>query len=253
MDEQNRNRNVWAQLTQGNYVPPPQEQSYVLEGYTPAQGYASIPGYAPEGAHDGHSDYEGSTLSHHGTPQSQGLETNTSENDDIPEEEVHNFVSSQREKRKSKTQAQPKEEQPKSRRAQLRQKIVSEHGEVASNDSQKGLVEWRDGVFQWWDPEDKVWLNAAYHSSFRDQFIVEDALEGTYKFSPASGSGNDVTSVCSAFNQLEWNLADRDSWDNIVDNDGNQILYLIERPDQTYDEPERLWWHEGFVLLDGDK
>lgn len=53
--------------------------------------------------------------------------------------------------------------------------------------------------------------------------------------------------------QFRWRLADRDSWGNIVDADGQKVLYLIDRPVvQTYDEPERLWWHNGCVLLDGD-
>ena len=63
-----------------------------------------------------------------------------------------------------------------------------------------------------------------------------------------------VTTPCSAYNQLQWRLTDRDSWDNIVDADGNKVLYLLNRPlNQSYDEPERLWYHDGCVLLDGDK
>ena len=31
-------------------------------------------------------------------------------------------------------------------------------------------------------------------------------------------------------------------------------MYLLDRPVfQSYDEPERLWIHDGCVLLDGDK
>ena len=102
---------------------------------------------------------------------------------------------------------------------------------------------------------DKEWLKAAYHDQYRDQFISEDRAVGTYVVAPDRGKGeNDVTSACSAFNQLEWRLSDRDSWGNIVDADGNRVLYLLDRPvDQSYDEPERLWMHDGCILLDGDK
>lgn len=48
--------------------------------------------------------------------------------------------------------------------------------------------------------------------------------------------------------------ADSEKWDNIVDAQGNPILYMLNRPEtQSYDEPERLWFHDGCVLLDGDK
>ena len=77
----------------------------------------------------------------------------------------------------------------------------------------------------------------------------------SYVVAPDRGKGvNDITSPCSAFNQLEWRLSDRTSWGNIVDADGNKVLYLLERPvHQSYDEPERLWMHDGCILLDGDK
>lgn len=145
----------------------------------------------------------------------------------------------------------------------LRERIARDnHGEVSSADQPKGLVEWRNGVLVWWDPEDKNWLSAAYHDQFRDQFIEEDEeAVGGYTVAPARGRGaNDVTSSCAHFNQLEWNFNQeegksiRKGWGNVVDMDGNKVLYLIDRPvNQSYDPPERRWFHNGFVLLDGDK
>ena len=170
------------------------------------------------------------------------------------EEEIRKFEPPRLQKRKSKKEAKPKEEQPKSRRRQIRERIIHERGEASVTDGRKGLVEWREGVFSWWDPLNKEWLKCAYHDQYRAQFIEEDGAEGTYVVEPARGFSLDVTSACSAFNQLEWRLAERDSWDNIVDSDGHKVLYLIKRPEsQSYDEPERLWIHDNCVLLDGDK
>lgn len=248
-DEQHRNRDEWAQLTQSDYFGPPQQQTYVPEGYAAAERYA------PAGVQNGYSDYQDSVTSPNGTSQAQGMSLCTTDDDDIPEEEVRDFASSRRQEHKFKGQANPKEEQPKSKRAVRREKIANEHqGEVSATDKPKGLVEWRNGVFQWWDPQDNEWRKAAYHDQYRDQFILEDNAVGAYLVSPACGKGaNDITSACSAFNQLEWRLPDRDNWDNIVDANGNKVLYLLDRPvDQSYDEPERLWIHDDCVLLDGD-
>lgn len=244
-NEQARNRNAWDQIYRNEDL-----ETYVPEGYAPAQGYTPI------GAQNGYSDYQDSTASPYDTQQTQGENEHTFDDDEIPEEEIRDFVSARRQKRKSKSRAKPKEEQPKSKRAERREKVANEHhGEVSATDQPKGLVEWRDGVFQWWDPEAKEWLKAAYHDQYRDQFIREDRTEGIYVVAPDRGKGpNDITSACSAYNQLAWRLKDRDSWDNIVDADGNSVLYLLERPEsQSYDEPERLWIHDGCVLLDGDK
>ena len=238
-----------AQLTQDDCLQTQQYQYRVPDGYAPIQGYA------PSEAQNGYSDYQNPTTSPYETHPTEEDNHYVVEDDDIPEEEVRELVSSRQQKRKSKSRAIPKEEQPKSKRAERREKVAYEHqGGVSATDKPKGLVEWREGVFQYWDPVNKEWLKAAYHDQYRDQFIREDSSEGTYVVAPDRGEGaNDITSACSAYNQLEWRLADRDSWHNIVDADGNKILYLIDRPvRQSYVEPERLWYHDGCVLLDGD-
>lgn len=176
--------------------------------------------------------------------------------DVIPEQEVGDSISPEPHKRESPTPARS-QAQPRSRRSEVRERIARENnGEVSANDQPKGLVEWRRGIFKYWDPEDQKWLKAAYHDQYRDQFIEEDAQAvGDYVIAPAAGrASNDLTSSCAAFNQLEWDLNDRSKWDNVVDMDGNKVLYLIERPaNQSYDLPDRHWIQDGFVLLDGDK
>ena len=176
--------------------------------------------------------------------------------DEIAEQEVGDSISPEPQKRKSRA-PERSPTAPRSKRSLQRERVALEnHGEVSATNQPKGLVEWRGGILKYWDPEDQKWLKAAYHDQYRDQFIEEDALAvGDYLIAPAAGkASNDLTSSCSAFNQLEWDLNDRSKWDNVVDMDGNKVLYLIERPvDQSYDLPERHWIHNGFVLLDGDK
>ena len=230
---QNGNRDAWAQVSKGDYL----HSKYVSEGYAPIQGYA------PADVENGYSDHQGSNGNPNGDGQTQDTNANVIEDDDIPEEEIQEFVSSQRQKRNARSQATPKEDQPRSKRAARRAKIASENnGEVSATDLPKGLVEWRDGIFQWWDLLDKQWRTAAYHDAFRQQFIREDSTVGTYVVAPDRGKGaSDITSPCSAFNQLAWNLADRESWGNIVDADGNSVMFLLNRPEmQSYEEPERL-------------
>ena len=215
--EHDQNRDTWTQLTQHDFTDPFQQTSYVPEGYAPVQGYEV-------------------------------------EDDDGSDEEVRNIVSSQGRKRKAKSRANPVDGQEKSKRAKRREQVASEHGEVsAAADKPKGLVELREGVLSWFDSDDSIWRKAAYHDSYREQFILEDMYEGNYLIPPACGKGTDITTPCSAHNQLAWNLADRESWGNIVDPNGNKVLYLVSRPGEQYSvQPPRLWFQDDCVLIDGD-
>ena len=263
-NEQNRNKNEWAQLTQDDDFAAFQQQTYVPGAYAPVPSYAPSGGYLPAqeyalaGSFDG---YAGSSNSYEYMPpysahESQRMSSNIIGADDIPEQKVGDIISPQPQTRKSRTPARS-EAKPRSRRSLLRERVALEnHGEVSATDQPKGLVEWRHGVFMWWDPEDRQWLKAAYHDEYRDQFIEEDYIaEGAYVVTPTKGKDdNDLTSSCSAFNQLEWNLNERTEFGNVVDLDGNKVLFLLERPvKQSYDQPDRIWWHDDKVLLDGDK
>ena len=264
----NENRNEWARLTQGDDYAALHQQTYVpgghgqVQSYDPSEGYFPAQGYAPAGSYDGYAGSSNSYISPYSAHDSQGMGSNILGADEILEQKFGDIISPQPRKRKSRAPATP-EATPKSRRSILREHIAREnHGEVSAADQPKGLVEWRNGVFMWWDPEDKKWLRAAYHDEFRDKFIEEDyEAAGGYTVAPARGRGaNDVTSSCSYFNQLEWNFNQeegksiRDTWGNVVDMDGNKVLYLINRPvNQSYDPPERRWIHDGLVLLDGEK
>ena len=239
---QDRNRNEWAQLTQDDLSQSSQQQTYSPGGYAPVQEYGLVHGYGSAETQTSYSDYQSSTASPYDTHQTQTPYT-VDDDYDIPGEEVRDFVSSQRQKRKSRSRAKPEEDQPISKRSARRARVAEEHqGEVSSKDTPKGLVELREGVLKWWDPEDNEWKNCAFHDTYRDQFLREDSAEGSYVEAPDRGKGaSDVTSFCAAFNQPFWRLKDRNSFGNIVDADNNPVLYLLERPEhQSYDEPDRL-------------
>ena len=261
-NEQNKNRNEWAQLTQDDDFAAFQQQTYVPGGYArvpsyaPTQGYFPAQGYALAGSYDGYAEPSNSYISPYSAYRSQGMGSNSIDADDIAEQKVDDIISPQSQERKPRVSASS-EAKPRSKRSVQRERVAREnHGEVSATDQPKGLVEWREGVLKYWDPEDQKWLKAAYHDQYRDQFIEEDAqVCGTYVVAPAAGKDSkDVTSSCSDFNQLEWNLKERKSFGNIIDADGNKVLYLIERPvKQSYDLPDKFWWHNGNVLLDDDK
>ena len=226
--EQEQNRNEWTFLDQKNYFQSPQQQMYYPEGNP--QGYAPVQDYT-SGSQGDYSEYSDSTRTSDGSSRN----SNTVDKEETSEHKVQEFVSTRRQKGRSKAATRPKKQQPKSKRAQLREKIAKEnHGEVASGtDAAKGLVEWQEGIFRWWDPEEKIWLEAAYHDEYRQQFIEEDAAEGAYDVAPECGKGAlDITSFCGAYNQGQWRIADRESWNNIVDGEGtySRILDLMIPP-----------------------
>ena len=171
--EQNRNIDEWTQLTQDTYFRSNQQQMYVPEGYAPAQGYGPIQGYAPAEAQNGYSDNQNSTASPNGVHLTQRVNAYKLEDDDIPEGEIRDFVSSRRQSGKSKRPAKPKEEQPKSKRAERRARIANENqGEVSATDQPKGLVEWREGLFQ-------VRYFSELSLSFRDCFLSCEACSSS--------------------------------------------------------------------------
>ncbi len=244
MAAEQRNRDEWAHFTQDDFFQSSQQQTYSPEGYAPVQEYGPVQGYSSAETQTSYSDYQGSTASPYDTPRTQTVNPITVDDDeDIPEEAIRDSVSSQRQKGKSRSRAKPKEDQPISKRGARRARVAQEHqGEVSSKDTPKGLVEFREGVLKWWDPEDNEWKNCAFHDTYRNQFLREDSAEGSYVEAPDRGKGaSDVTSFCAAFNQKFWRPKDRNSFGNIVDADNNPVLYLLERPErQSYDEPDRL-------------
>ncbi|KAK4695333.1 hypothetical protein P7C71_g2400, partial [Lecanoromycetidae sp. Uapishka_2] len=137
----------------------------------------------------------------------------------------------------------------------MRAAVVEESGSVGANNRSQGKTRPRAGQLEWWDSDDKVWRLAAPHDAYRHDFIVYDNSQGSYDITPEHGrDANDVTTFASALGQQHWNLPDRNSWGNIVDHEGNKVLYLIEKPERDQDPPEpgRFMMHNGLIMLDPD-
>ena len=138
-----QNKDDWDRIFRINFPETPQE------GYTPVQGY--IPAVAQNEV-----DSQNLTAAFQSTHQSKEANAYTIDNDenDEPKEEVRNSKSSRRQS-KRKSQAKPLPEQAKSKRAELRERVADENnGEVSATNTPKGLVEWHEDVFCWWDPLD---------------------------------------------------------------------------------------------------
>lgn len=141
-----------------------------------------------------------------------------------------------------KHRSNAKHDQPQSKRAAKRARITEESGSVGANNKPKGSTQERNGpmgrLLEWYDDDDKVWRLAAPHDDYRHDFIVHDNAQGSYDVAPDHGGhADDVTSFASALGQQHWKFANRE-WGNIVDEEGNKVLFLIEKPDREQDPPE---------------
>ncbi len=77
---------------------------------------------------------------------------------------------------------------------------------------------------------------------------------GSYDIRPDHGEEQgDVTTFASRYGQQHWNVDDRSTWGNIQDSEGNEVLFLLERPVRE-NEPESSGYmmHNGLIMLDPD-
>ena len=160
-----------------------------------------------------------------------------------------------RKRRANRTSEARKTDRTDSERALRRARIVEIHGSVGAKDKPKGRIQIRNGGIEWYDEELEIWRPAAMLDSFRRHFIDEDSTRGMYDEPPDRGQhADDRTSFCSALGQNHWNFVAKRAWHNILDHEGNKVLYLIEKPERKNEPPEpgRLWIHDGLVMLDPD-
>ena len=156
-------------------------------------------------------------------------------------------------KRRRTVRKQPNQQQ--SARAAKRALITRKFGSVGSDNKAKGRIQRQGDRIIWWDEGDQKWRRAAFHNDYRHVMILEDSANETYDFDPEHGlDRDDVTSFASALGQQHWNLSDRDSWGNIRDEEGNEVLYLIDKPGREQDPPEPgpFMMYNGLILLDPD-
>ena len=119
----------------------------------------------------------------------------------------------------------------------------------------KGSIYFESGRMQWWDPDDCVWKDAAFHSDYRPELIQMDIESNQgYLMTPDHGeAAYDVTSSCDFLSQNEWQFDDREDLARILDEDGNAVMILEERPKRTFPPGEvPPMVYRGQVLLDGD-
>ena len=143
---------------------------------------------------------------------------------------------------------------PPSKRAMKRQQILQEHGSIGALDAPKGKTKVGENGLEWWDGEDQIWRPAAPHDDYRGEFILEDGMLGSYDIRPDHGDNkNDITSFASGYGQQRWNVKDRSTWGNIQDGEGNEVLFLVEKPLRSK-EPESSGYmmHNGLIMLDPD-
>ena len=135
-----------------------------------------------------------------------------------------------------------------------RKQILEEHGSIGALDAPKGKTKLGDNGLEWWDGEDQIWRPAAPHDDYRGQFILEDSMLGSYDICPDHGdSQGDVTTFASGYGQQHWNVNDRSTWGNIQDSDGNEVLFLLDKPIRGK-EPESSGYmmYNGLIMLDPD-
>ena len=143
---------------------------------------------------------------------------------------------------------------PLSKRAMKRAQILEVHGSIGACDAPKGTTRTTLNGLEWWDPEYHVWRPAAPLDHYRWQFILEDNALGSYDIPPEHGEdAHDVTSFASAYGQQHWNVNVRLAWGNIRDNEGNEVLFLLEKPVREVDiQATGYMMHNGLIMLDPD-
>ncbi len=122
------------------------------------------------------------------------------------------------------------EGQPRSKRAERRARILYKHGSVSATDQPRGETRMNSGVLEWFDPKQAKFYRAAPLDDYRHQIISEDSGSGEYDHLPDQGlHEDDRTSfpLNDFLGQQHWDLKDRDAWDEITDEEGNQVMYLV--------------------------
>ena len=157
-------------------------------------------------------------------------------------------------KRSAKSSDNSNGDAPPSKRAMKRKQILEEHGSLGALDAPKGKTKVVGNGLEWWDPEEQIWRPAAPHDDYRGEFILQDSMLGNYDIRPDHGDiHGDITTFASAYDQQHWNVNDRSSWGNIRDSEGNQVLFLLDKPVRSK-EPESSGYmmHNGLIMLDPD-
>ena len=151
-------------------------------------------------------------------------------------------------KRSAKGKGKSNRDTPPSKRQARRQKIEAEHGNIGARDMPKGKTRMGSNGLEWWDKDQQIWRSAAPHDNYRNEMIHLDRMFGRYDFTPKHGvHEDDVTTFSHAYGQQHWNLENRSTWGNIRDDNGNQVMYLLDQPLARETEPVS----SGFMIFNG--
>ena len=159
-------------------------------------------------------------------------------------------------KQKKQAAANRRANAPPSKASIKRAELIATHGAhmIGADEELKGETRPRaDGFFDWKEPGTGKWLPAAPHDWFRQDFINIDHTYAPYLKPPDRGIHDlDITSHCSALGQNTWNF-DPEGWDNIVDGEGNKVMFLNKAPARFQEYPQGSYWcYKELIMLDPD-
>lgn len=145
---------------------------------------------------------------------------------------------------------------PPSKASIRRAELAAQYGAhmIGADEEVKGETRTRsDGFLDWKEPGTEEWLPAAPHDWFRMDFIDMSKMEEPYVTEPGRGLHDlDITSSCSVQGQNTWTF-DPQGWYNIIDMDGNKVMYMNKAPVRLQEPPQGKYWrHKGLIMLDPD-
>ncbi|KAL2036934.1 hypothetical protein N7G274_010359 [Stereocaulon virgatum] len=158
-------------------------------------------------------------------------------------------------RRSAKGKAKFTKDAPPSKRQIRRRMIEAQYGNIGARDMPKGKTRIAANGLEWWDEDQQNWRPAAPHDEYRNEMIRLDNLLGRYDHTPKHGvHQDDITTISHAYGQQHWNLEDRSSWGNIRDDEGNQVMYLLDQPLVRNTEPvcSGFMTFNGLLMLDPD-
>ena len=158
-------------------------------------------------------------------------------------------------KHSAKGKAKSTKDPPPSKRQARRQMIEAQHGNIGARDMPKGKIRIVTNGLEWWDEDQQNWRPAAPHDEYRNEMIRLDNLLGHYDHTPKHGvHQDDITTISHAYGQQHWDLENRSTWGNIRDDEGNQVMYLLDPPLARTTEPvcSGFMMFNGLLMLDPD-
>ena len=175
-------------------------------------------------------------------------------NDELRQDSVTKAANHQHQKRTSNNIK--RNSTSRSKRAEKRAKIIEQHGSVGARDMPRGKTRLQDGLKEWYDPCQRKWHSAAPLDDYRYRIIAEDNARDGYDYAPAHGEHvDDVTTypINDKLGQKYWDFRFRSSWSNIKDEEGHEVMYLLQQPaTNVQSQAPGYMTYNGVIMLDPD-